>query len=157
MNLSELKAGHSAAVAAIGGEGALRQHILDMGVTPGQKITVVKLAPLGDPMELEIRGYSLTLRLADAEKIEVCPLTEAQNIQIAPADGLETSEQNESSGTADDSAAAAAGSAANTSRAAGGSSPASEQALEEARSHWRNMILSPHEREAAAASRPEPT
>ncbi len=138
MNLSELSAGHSAVVTTVGGEGALRQHILDMGVTPGQMITVVKLAPLGDPMELEIRGYSLTLRLADAEKIEICPLTDAQRIQAAPHADLEMPEQNESSGAADDSAAA------------------TEQAIDEARSHWRNMILSPHEREAAASSQPEP-
>ncbi len=71
MNLNELKPGQSAVVNAVGGEGALRQHFLDMGVIPGAEVTLVKLAPLGDPMELRIHGYELTLRVADAEKIAV--------------------------------------------------------------------------------------
>ena len=71
MNLNELKPGQSAVVNAVGGEGALRQHFLDMGVLPGTEVTVEKLAPMGDPMELRIHGYELTLRVADAEKIAV--------------------------------------------------------------------------------------
>ena len=71
MKLNELRPGQSARVQTVGGEGALRQHFLDMGVIPGAEITVVKLAPMGDPMELRIHGYELTLRLADAEKIRV--------------------------------------------------------------------------------------
>ncbi|MCR5476380.1 MAG: ferrous iron transport protein B [Lachnospiraceae bacterium] len=74
MKLKEIKPGQSAAVSAVGGEGALRQHFLDMGVIPGAEVTVIKLAPMGDPMELRIHGYELTLRMADAEKIEVTPL-----------------------------------------------------------------------------------
>ncbi len=71
MTLKDIKIGNSAVVTAVGGEGALRQHFLDMGVLPGAEVTVVKYAPMGDPMELRIHGYELTLRLADAEKIEV--------------------------------------------------------------------------------------
>ena len=73
MTLRDLEIGKSAVVTAIGGEGALRQHFLDMGVLPGAEVTAVKYAPMGDPMELMIHGYSLTLRLADAEKIQVEP------------------------------------------------------------------------------------
>ena len=71
MKLSELKPGRSARVTSIGGEGALRQHFLDMGLIPGAEVTMIQLAPLGDPMELRLRGYELTLRLSDAEKIEI--------------------------------------------------------------------------------------
>ena len=74
MNLNQLKVGQSARIDAVGGEGALRQHFLDMGVIPGAETTLVKLAPLGDPMELRIHGYELTLRLADAERIAVTPI-----------------------------------------------------------------------------------
>ena len=71
--LREIGAGGSARVKKLNGEGALRQHFLDMGVIPGTVVTVVKFAPMGDPVELLIHGYKLTLRLADAEKIEVEP------------------------------------------------------------------------------------
>ena len=71
MNLNELKPGQSARIEQVGGEGALRQHFLDMGVIPGAEVTLMKLAPMGDPMELRIHGYELTLRLADAEKIGI--------------------------------------------------------------------------------------
>ena len=71
MTIAELKPGQRALVSRVGGEGALRQHFLDMGVIPGAALTVVKLAPLGDPMELRIHGYELTLRLADAARIDV--------------------------------------------------------------------------------------
>ena len=71
MNLRELKEGESAVILSVAGEGALRQHFLDMGVIPGASAKVIKFAPMGDPMELEIHGYELTLRLADAENIEV--------------------------------------------------------------------------------------
>ncbi|MGI6076212.1 MAG: ferrous iron transport protein B [Pyramidobacter sp.] len=71
MTLQELKPGQSAVVTAVGGEGALRQHFLDMGVIPGASLTVTKFAPMGDPMELLIHGYELTLRLADAGRIQV--------------------------------------------------------------------------------------
>ncbi len=71
MKLSSLKPGMSARITEVGGEGSLRQHFLDMGVIPGAEVTMIKLAPMGDPMELRIHGYELTLRLADAEKIGV--------------------------------------------------------------------------------------
>ena len=74
MTIKNLKPGQSGRVLRVGGEGALRQHFLDMGVIPGAELTVVKLAPMGDPMELRIHGYELTLRLADAEKITVEPI-----------------------------------------------------------------------------------
>ena len=75
MTLKELEIGKSAVIRAVGGEGALRQHFLDMGMIPGTEVTLVKLAPMGDPMELEIHGYELTLRLDDAAQIEVEPVT----------------------------------------------------------------------------------
>ena len=75
MNLKELKPGEHAVIREVGGEGALRQHFLDMGVIPGEHVTVTKYAPLGDPMELRIHGYELTLRLADAEQIRIEPVT----------------------------------------------------------------------------------
>ena len=71
MTLKELKIGKSAVIKTVGGDGSLRQHFLDMGVIPGANVTVVKYAPMGDPIELRIHGYELTLRLADAEKIEI--------------------------------------------------------------------------------------
>ena len=74
MTIRDLKPGESARVISVGGEGALRQHFLDMGVIPEAEVTLVKLAPMGDPMELRIHGYELTLRLADAARIAVEPL-----------------------------------------------------------------------------------
>ena len=71
MTLKDLKPGESGQVKVVGGEGALRQHFLDMGVIPGAEVTTIKYAPMGDPMELRVQGYELTLRLADAEQIEV--------------------------------------------------------------------------------------
>ena len=71
MTLKELEIGKSAVITAVGGEGALRQHFLDMGVIPGAEITLIKFAPMGDPMELRIHGYELTLRLDDAARIDV--------------------------------------------------------------------------------------
>ena len=71
MTIKDLKAGQAAVIETVGGEGALRQHFLDMGRIPGAEVCMVKLAPMGDPMELEIHGYELTLRLADAAKITV--------------------------------------------------------------------------------------
>jgi len=79
MTLKNLKIGESAVITKVGGEGALRQHFLDMGVIPGAEVTVVKLAPMGDPMELQIHGYELTLRLADADRIEIQPIKERTN------------------------------------------------------------------------------
>ena len=73
MTIRDMNPGDSAVITAVGGEGALRQHFLDMGVIPGAQVTLIKLAPLGDPMELRIHGYELTLRLADAQKIDIEP------------------------------------------------------------------------------------
>ncbi|MCR4633921.1 MAG: ferrous iron transport protein A, partial [Erysipelotrichaceae bacterium] len=71
MTLKDLKINESARITSVGGEGALRQHFLDMGVIPGAELTLVKFAPLGDPMEVQIHGYELSLRLDDAEKIDI--------------------------------------------------------------------------------------
>ena len=71
MTLKELEPGKTAVVTVVGGEGSLRQHFLDMGVIPGAEVTLVKYAPMGDPMELRIHGYELTLRLADAAQIAI--------------------------------------------------------------------------------------
>ena len=75
MTLKDLEIGKSAIVTTVGGDGALRQHFLDMGVIPGAEVTVVKLAPMGDPMELKLHGYELTIRVADAEKIGIKPVS----------------------------------------------------------------------------------
>ena len=76
MTLKELNIGESGKILSVGGEGALRQHFLDMGIIPGAQVTLVKLVPMGDPMELRIHGYELTLRTDDARKIEIEPRTE---------------------------------------------------------------------------------
>ena len=73
VTLKELKIGETAVITKVGGEGSLRQHFLDMGVIPGAEVTFVKTAPMGDPMQLRIHGYELTLRLADAARIDVRP------------------------------------------------------------------------------------
>ena len=71
LTLKELNPGQSAFVTIVGGEGELRQHFLDMGLIPGVEVTLVKFAPMGDPMELLIHGYQLTLRVADAARIGI--------------------------------------------------------------------------------------
>ncbi len=78
MNLNDLPIGKSATVTAVGGEGALRLRLLDMGIIPKTKITKTKVAPMGDPIELFLRGYTLTIRREDAEKISVIPETESE-------------------------------------------------------------------------------
>ncbi len=77
MRLNELKTGKTGRVETVGGEGSLRQHLLDMGLIPGVEVTLVKFAPMGDPMEIRIHGYELTLRLDDAKRIGVTPVTES--------------------------------------------------------------------------------
>ena len=74
MTLKELEVGKSAVIRRVGGEGALRQHFLDMGMIPGAEVTVIKLAPMGDPMEVQVHGYELTLRLAEAQQIGIQPI-----------------------------------------------------------------------------------
>ena len=76
MTLRDIKEGQSARVKAVGGAGALRQHFLDMGIIPGTDVKVIKYAPMGDPIEICLQGYELTLRLDDAEKIQVDPIAE---------------------------------------------------------------------------------
>lgn len=71
MTLDELPLGKEAVITKVGGEGALRFRLLDMGIIPKTKVVVTKVAPMGDPLELRLRGYTLTLRLADAGNIEV--------------------------------------------------------------------------------------
>ena len=73
MTLKELAVGRSGLITAIGGEGNLRCRLLDMGLIPNTKVTVVKIAPMGDPMEIRLRGYELTLRMDDAAQIEILP------------------------------------------------------------------------------------
>ncbi len=73
MTLDELKIGSSAVIKAVGGEGALRCRLLDMGLIPNTKVTLQKVAPMGDPIEIHIRGYELTLRIEDARRIEIIP------------------------------------------------------------------------------------
>ena len=71
MTLDRLKVGGHGKIVAVGGEGALRRRLLDMGLTPHTRVRVNKFAPMGDPMELTLRGYELTLRIADANGIDV--------------------------------------------------------------------------------------
>ena len=71
MTMDELKPGESAYIQSIGGSGALRHHLLDMGLTPKTEVTLQKIAPMGDPVQIELRGYELTLRLEEAQKITV--------------------------------------------------------------------------------------
>ncbi len=73
MTLDELQIGKSATITAVGGEGALRCRLLDMGLIPRTKVQIQKVAPMGDPIELRIRGYELTIRKEDAAKIEIIP------------------------------------------------------------------------------------
>lgn len=76
MTLKELAVGKSGIITAVGGEGILRCRLLDMGLIPKTKVTVQKIAPMGDPMQISLRGYELTLRLEDAGKIEIAPEVE---------------------------------------------------------------------------------
>ena len=69
MTLAQIKPGHGGVIATVEGEGALRRHLLDMGLTPGTKVMVRKVAPIGDPMELFLRGYALSLRKDEAAQI----------------------------------------------------------------------------------------
>ena len=71
MTLNELQVGESAVIKTVGGEEALRQHLLDMGMIPGAEVEIVKFAPMGDPVELKVHGDELTLRLSDAQEIEI--------------------------------------------------------------------------------------
>jgi len=90
MTLKDLQIGKSAVINTVGGKGALRQHFLDMGVIPGAEVTMVKLAPMGDPMEIQIHGYELTIRLADAQKIDITPIEKRTNEYSARSQSKDT-------------------------------------------------------------------
>lgn len=83
MTLKDLKIGKTARIDSVGGSGSLRQHFLDMGVIPGAEVSVIKYAPMGDPVELRIHGYELTLRLCDAEKITVTEISESTSTKAS--------------------------------------------------------------------------
>ena len=83
MTLKELAIGKAATIVTVGGEGALRQHLLDMGLIPGARVSMVKFAPMGDPVEVRINSYELTLRLADAEKSEIKDVADAEKAAAA--------------------------------------------------------------------------
>lgn len=74
MTLDKLPIGKEAVITAVGGEGALRCRLLDMGIIPHTKIMIRKVAPMGDPIEIHLRGYELTIRLEDAQKIDIMPI-----------------------------------------------------------------------------------
>ena len=84
MTLKELPIGKEATITTVGGKGALRQHFLDMGVIPNETIKLVKYAPMGDPMEFMIQGYELTLRVADAQQIQIKDVREPEE-DVRPA------------------------------------------------------------------------
>ena len=90
MKLSELHIGKSGVIKDVGGSGALRQHFLDMGMIPGAEVTVVKLAPMGDPMELQVHGYELTLRLAEAAQIVIDSIEKRSNPHARVENGKES-------------------------------------------------------------------
>lgn len=79
MTLKDIKTGNSAVITKVGGSGSLRQHFLDMGIIPGETVTVEKYAPMGDPMQIKVHGYELTLRLDDAKNIEVSPCNKSDD------------------------------------------------------------------------------
>ena len=94
MTLRDLPVGSTGIVLTVGGKGALRQHFLDMGVIPGVEMTLIKFAPMGDPIEFRIHGYELTLRKHDAEKIEIKLLTEEETEKVKN-EAIENGEQEE--------------------------------------------------------------
>ncbi|MGN0363477.1 MAG: ferrous iron transport protein B [Bilifractor sp.] len=85
MTLRDLSIGETGRITIVGGEGALRQHFLDMGLIPGADVTLVKYAPMGDPMEVKIHGYELTIRLSDAEQIDLVPVKNSETDQSIEA------------------------------------------------------------------------
>ncbi|MBQ9403506.1 MAG: ferrous iron transport protein A, partial [Synergistaceae bacterium] len=78
LTLRELRINHSAEILKVGGSGRLRQHLLDMGIIPGAKVKMMRLAPMGDPLEIRIHDYELTIREADAQRIKIKLLDEAK-------------------------------------------------------------------------------
>lgn len=96
MTLKELKIGQAAIIDSVGGEGALRQHFLDMGLVPGAEVSMVKYAPMGDPVELRVHGYELTLRLEDAARIGITGAYETAQYDVSGADRADTSGKKQS-------------------------------------------------------------
>ncbi|MGN1206128.1 MAG: ferrous iron transport protein B [Eubacterium sp.] len=96
MRMNELQPGQCAYIQSVEGEGALRHHLLDMGLTPGTEVTLQKIAPMGDPVQIEVRGYELTLRLEEAQKIEIdgihpketCNSAKERSYQMVPHPGV---------------------------------------------------------------------
>ena len=82
MTLDELIVGKSATIVSVDGEPSLRNHLLDMGLTPNTVVSLIKKAPMGDPIELRPRGYELTLRLADAAKIEIKDIHDTKDVKV---------------------------------------------------------------------------
>ena len=82
MTLKDIKVGHRARVIKVNGEGAIKRRIMDMGITKGVTVYVRKVAPLGDPIELNVRGYELSIRKEDAEKIEIYEKEELQKLGL---------------------------------------------------------------------------
>lgn len=82
MTLNELETGKSAVITAVGGDGALRCRLLDMGLIPKTKVMIRKVAPMGDPIELFLRGYELTIRLDDAKLIDIIPETNDKGVDL---------------------------------------------------------------------------
>ena len=92
MTLDKLKTGECGRIISVRGEGELRHHLLDMGLTPGTEVSLRKTAPMGDPVQLVLRGYELTLRLAEAAKIEIVgieSMTETKKLPILALESLE--------------------------------------------------------------------
>ena len=85
MTLDKLEVGKDAVIESVGGKGALRRHFLDMGLTPGTEVTMMKKAPMGDPIELRLRSYELTLRLADAAQIEISGIHDTDTVRSRQA------------------------------------------------------------------------
>ena len=79
--LSRLPIGQSAQIISVGGQGALRQHLLNLGIIPGAVVKMIKLAPMGDPMEIRVHGYELTLRRDDADQIEIVPAEVKEDVK----------------------------------------------------------------------------
>lgn len=94
MTLNQLKIGQSAVITAVGGEGPLRNRLIDMGLIPRTKLTLRKVAPMGDPIEIRIRGYELTLRSDDAANISVEPISENNDKNVAGEEQNKVSEKN---------------------------------------------------------------
>ena len=93
MTMDQLQPKQSAFIKAVGGDGALRHHLLDMGLTPGTEVTLQKIAPMGDPVQMELRGYELTLRRDEARKIEIENIHQKQEKQQEKKESVKTGDE----------------------------------------------------------------